>query len=185
MDNFFDLGLEKEQYFTDKKIKEALNEIDGSFHLVLLMEYFDESLILLARELCWDIRDVVYFRLNQRKSSDANTNLSEELVQKIRQWNRADVLLYNYFNRTFWNKIEKLGNMFWIDVHRLRNYNKMLEEECLLPGEHFGKAYAKQSKFIQGYALKENITPQLRLLCEKMITNEIDYMEYLRKKALN
>ena len=182
---FFDLGLEKEQYFTDKKIKEALNEIDGSFHLVLLMEYFDESLILLARELCWDIRDVVYFRLNQRKSSDANTNLSEELVQKIRQWNRADVLLYNYFNRTFWNKIEKLGNMFWIDVHRLRNYNKMLEEECLLPGEHFGKAYAKQSKFIQGYALKENITPQLRLLCEKMITNEIDYMEYLRKKVLN
>lgn len=182
---FFDLGLEKEQYFTDEKIKEAINEINKSFPLVLLMEYFDESLILLARELCWDIRDVVYFKLNQRKSSDANTNISNELAHKIRQWNRADMLLYDYFNRTFWNKVEKFGKMFWINVHRLRNYNKMLEEECLLPGEYFAKAYAKQSKFVRGYVLKENFNPQLKLLCGKMITNEIDYMEYLRRKTLN
>lgn len=30
------------------------------------MEYFDESLVLLKRELCWDLDDVVYFKLNQR-----------------------------------------------------------------------------------------------------------------------
>lgn len=182
---FFDLGLEKEKYFTDEKIKEAINEINESFPLVLLMEYFDESLILLARELCWDIRDVVYFKLNQRKSSDANTNISNELAHKIRQWNRADMLLYDYFNRTFWKKVEKFGNMFWINVHRLKNYNKMLEEECLLPGEYFAKAYAKQSKFVRGYVLKENFNPQLKRRCGKMITNEIDYMEYLRRKILN
>ena len=177
----FDLGLKREEHFIDEKIKDAIREIDRSFNLVLLMEYFDESLVLLARKLCWDVRDVVYFKLNQRRSSDANTNLSDELVQKIRQWNKADAMLYDYFNRTFWTKVEKLGDAFWTDVHQLRYYNKVLEEACLLPGEHYAKAYAKQSKQIRGYALKEHLHPKLKLLCGKMITNEIDYMEYLRK----
>ena len=177
----FDLGMESSQFFYEKKTNSAIIELDSNFDLVLMMEYFDESLVLLARELCWDIRDVVYFKLNQRRSTDLNTNLSDELAQKIRQWNRADVLLYNYFNRTFWNKVKKLGNAFWTDVERLRYYNKILEEACLLPGEHYAKAYSKQSKEIRGYALNKNLEPQVKLLCEKMITNEIDYMEYFRK----
>ena len=177
----FDLGMKSAQFFIDEETNNAISELDSSFDLVLMLEYFDESLVLLARELCWDIRDVVYFKLNQRKSSDLKTNLSDELVQEIRQWNRADVLLYNHFNQTFWNKVEKLGSAFWTDVDRLKYYNKVLEEACLRPGEHYAKAYAKQSKEIRGYSLKKNLEPQLKLLCGKMITNEIDYVEYLRK----
>lgn len=92
------------------------------------------------------------------------------------------MMLYDYFNRTFWNQIEKLGKDFRTDVERLRQVNKLLKESCLLPGEHFTKAYVRQSKEVRGYALKENLDPQLKRLCRKMITNEIDYIEYLRKK---
>ena len=180
----FDLGLESAQFFNEEKTNDAITELDGSFNLVLMMEYFDESLVLLARELCWDIRDVAYFKLNQRRSSDVKTKLSNQLVQKIGKWNRADVLLYDYFNRTFWKKVEKLGTAFWSDVNLLRHYNKVLEDACLLPGEHYVKAYRKQSKEIRGYGLKSNLEPHLKLLCEKMITNEIDYIEYLRKIRL-
>ena len=180
----FDLGLESAQFFIEEKTNDAITELDGSFNLVLMMEYFDESLVLLARELCWDIRDVAYFKLNQRRSPDVKTKLSNQLVQKIGKWNRADVLLYDYFNRTFWKKVEKLGTAFWSDVNLLRHYNKVLEDACLLPGEHYVKAYRKQSKEIRGYGLKNNLEPHLKLLCEKMITNEIDYIEYLRKIRL-
>jgi len=177
----FDLGSESVTFLIKEKTSDAITELDSNFNLVLMMEYFDESLVLLARELCWDIRDVVYFKLNQRISSDVKTKLSDELVQKIRQWNKADVLLYDYFNRTFWKKVEKLGNAFWSDVSRLRYYNKVLEDACLLPGEHYAKAYTKQSKEIRGYGLKNNLDPRLKLLCGKMITNEIAYIDYLRK----
>ena len=177
----FDLGLKSAQFFMEEKTSDAIAEVDSSFNLVLMMEYFDESLVLLARELCWDIRDVAYFKLNQRRLSDVKTKLSDELVQKVRQWNRADVLLYDYFNRTFWKKVEKLGSTFWSDVSRLKHYNKVLEDACLLPGEHYAKAYTKQSKEIRGYALKNNLDPHLKLFCEKMITNEINYIERLRK----
>lgn len=179
---FFDLGLDSAQFYEEGIINHEIKELARSFNLVLMMEYFDESLVLLARELCWDVLDVVYFKLNQRRSSDVETNLSEELVGRIRQWNRADMMLYDYFNRTFWNQIEKLGKDFRTDVERLRQVNKLLKESCLLPGEHFTKAYVRQSKEVRGYALKENLDPQLKRLCRKMITNEIDYIEYLRKK---
>lgn len=179
---FFDLGLESAQFYQEGKIDEAIHEAARSFNLVLMMEYFDESLILLARELCWNIRDVVYFKLNQRRSSDMETNLSDELVGKIRQWSHADVMLYDYFNRTFWNQVEKLGRELRTDVERLRYYNKVLKESCLLPGEHTTRAYAKQAKEVRGYALKAKLNPQLRSLCRKMITNEIDYIDYLRRK---
>lgn len=180
----FDLGLGSEQFFIEEKTSNAIAELDRSFDLVLVMEYFDESLVLLARELCWDIRHVAYFKLNQRKSSDVKTKLSDDLVQKIRQWNSADALLYDNFNRTFWKKVENLGAEFWIDVSRLKHYNKVLEDACLLSGEHYTKTYTKQSKEIGGYGLKNNLDPDLKLLCEKMITNEIDYLEYLRKNKV-
>ena len=178
----FDLGLDSAQFFMEEKTLNAIAEFDSSFDLVLVMEHFDESLVLLARELCCDIRDVAYFKLNQRRLSDVKTKLSDNLVQKIRQWNRADALLYDYFNRTFWKKVENLGAEFWIDVSRLKHFNNVLEDACLLSGEHYTKTYAKQSKEIRGYGLKNNLDPHLKLLCEKMITNEIDYLEYLRKK---
>ena len=178
---FFDLGLNSMQFYDEGKINDAINKIARNFTLVLIMEYFDESLVLLARELCWNIRDVVYFKLNQRRSSDKHANLSDELVAKIRQWNRADVMLYDYFNRTFWNRVKRLGKEFGADVERLRHYNKVLKESCLLHGEHNTKAYAKQAKEVRGYALKENLDLSLKNFCGKMITNEIDYTDYLRK----
>jgi len=178
---FFDLGLDSSQFYQLEKINDAIDEISRSFNLVLMMEYFDESLVLLARELCWDIRDVAYFKLNQRRPSNLQTIFSVELVGKIQQWNQADVVLYDYFNRTFWNQVEKLGKEFRYDVERLRHYNNVLKESCLLPEEHYTKAYARQAKDVRGYALKEKLDAPLKNLCGKMITNEIDYLQYLRK----
>ena len=176
---FFDLGLDSIYFHDEEKVNMAIDEIARNFNLVLLMEYFDESLVLLANEACWDVRDVVYFKLNQRKSADKEDKFSNELVEKIRLWNRADVLLYDYFNKTFWNQIKKLGSAFKADVERLRYYNEVLRESCLVPGEYNTKAYTKQARPVRGYALKENLDTPLKTLCEKMITNELDYLQLL------
>ena len=176
---FFDLGLDSIYFHDEEKVNTAIDEIARNFNLVLLMEYFDESLVLLANEACWDVRDVVYFKLNQRKSADKEDKFSNELVEKIRMWNRADVLLYDYFNKTFWNQIKKLGSVFKADVERLRYYNEVLRESCLVPGVYNTKAYTKQARPVRGYALKENLDTPLKTLCEKMITNELDYLQLL------
>lgn len=59
-------------------IKKHIDELEEKIDLVLIMEYFDESLVLLKRELCWDLDDVVYFKLNQRSQEYKQTNITDE-----------------------------------------------------------------------------------------------------------
>ncbi len=45
------------------------NILGNFFQLVLVKEYLDESLVLLKRKLCWDLKDIVYSALKvQRKN---------------------------------------------------------------------------------------------------------------------
>lgn len=59
-------------------IKKHIDDLAEKMNLVLIMEYFDESLVLLKRELCWDLDDVVYFKLNQRSQEYKETNITEQ-----------------------------------------------------------------------------------------------------------
>lgn len=40
------------------KVDEKISKYDSQFDLVMIAEYFDESLVLLADLLCWDLSEV-------------------------------------------------------------------------------------------------------------------------------
>ena len=54
--------------------------------------------------------------LTSENPQTKKANFLTNSLTKIRLWNRADVLLYDYFNKTFWNQIKKLGSAFKADV---------------------------------------------------------------------
>ena len=68
------------------------------FDLVMLMEYFDESLVLLKRRFCWKMEDILYFELNERMGIEKQ-DVTSQVREQIRKWNSADVLLYDAFNQ--------------------------------------------------------------------------------------
>lgn len=181
---FFDLGLDAGEDFNDydNYILKAIDKIERDFHLVLIMEYFDESLVLLTRELCWTLTDVMYFKQNQRLLTEKVSKLSPKAEITLRQWNRADFMLYNHLNKTFWRKIRQQEEDFWYDVKLLKEYNKSLQEKCLVPGEHLGKVYEGQSKDVQGFKLKTMLSPELQRKCQQMVTSEINYIKYFKEK---
>ena len=41
-----------------EKIDAKIQELDAQFDFVILAEFFDEGLVILARLLCWDLEDV-------------------------------------------------------------------------------------------------------------------------------
>ena len=41
-----------------EKIDAKIEELDSQFDFVILAEFFDEGLVILARLLCWDLEDV-------------------------------------------------------------------------------------------------------------------------------
>lgn len=74
----FDLGLQHKYYNDPLVIKKHIEDLAEKINLVLIMEYFDESLVLLKRELCWDLDDVIYFKLNQRSLEYKQTEITRQ-----------------------------------------------------------------------------------------------------------
>ena len=57
----------KSEFMPNKtEVMKYIKELDKQFDLVLIAEYFDESLILLDELLCWPYKDLTYLKQNER-----------------------------------------------------------------------------------------------------------------------
>ena len=177
---FFDLGLDHRYYGNSTFIRRALKTLDEDFDLVLIMEYFDESLTLLRRRLCWDIDDVVHFKLNERLNKNKRRILTERQIQKIKVWNNADMVLYNYFLEKFWQEINNEGPGFYDEVAELRKRREHYKTVCI-EKEAIEEAYS--SVYVKGYQMRTNLTGETKQFCERLLRNELKYMDYFRKKS--
>nr|XP_033809875.1 galactosylceramide sulfotransferase isoform X2 [Geotrypetes seraphini] len=186
---FFDLGYDNNINAESPLVEEHIHEIEERFDLVMLLEYFDESLILLRELLCWELEDILYFKLNARKDSTLS-RLNSNVHEKAISWNQIDAKLYHHFNVTFWRKVDAYGwDRMQKDVYELRQKNKMLIKICIDGGEAVDASAIQDSsmqpwqplgvKSILGYNLKKKIDKKYRKLCRKMLTPEIQYLTEL------
>ncbi|KAJ8407143.1 hypothetical protein AAFF_G00288190 [Aldrovandia affinis] len=76
---WFDFGLDNKVNWSQELYTKAFKAIKKMFHLILISEYFDESMILLKEALCWDVDDVITFKHNSRNEKEIKT---VELVLK-------------------------------------------------------------------------------------------------------
>lgn len=186
---FFDFGYDNTLKVTDPQVNEGIKNISGRFQLVMLVEYFEESLILLKDALCWDMDDLLFFKLNARKGSTVS-KLTPELRAKALEWNVIDWKLYQHFNKTFWTKVERYGqHRMAQDVAELRRRNEEMANICIEGGHAVDASSIQETamqpwqpigeKSIMGYNLKKNIDKTYRKLCRKMLTPEIQYLTEL------
>ena len=59
----WDLGLHTEDMENQEKVDAKIKELDSQFDFVILAEFFDEGLVILAKLLCWDLEDVRIFQI--------------------------------------------------------------------------------------------------------------------------
>ncbi|KAI1891289.1 hypothetical protein AGOR_G00142250 [Albula goreensis] len=137
---WFDFGYDSTGRYSEHEIAKALLEIGKSFDLILITEYFDESMILLKEAMCWDIDDVVTFKHNSRNESDRK-NISQDVASRIQDWNSLDWRLYNHFNVTFWAKLEEMFSPARLqeELAILREKRKLLETQCCEDGLFIAK----------------------------------------------
>ena len=112
-------GLSFKYYQNLTAVNEYIQFLDKEFDLVMIMDYFDESLVLMKRLLCWQMEDILYLKLNERQDKVLTANVREN----VRRWNKADVLLFEYFNKSFRKKIEKEGESFYKELNIFRQKN--------------------------------------------------------------
>ncbi|XP_030431635.1 galactose-3-O-sulfotransferase 2 [Gopherus evgoodei] len=186
---WFDFGYDNNAMDTEDYVQHVLAEIEQAFQLMLLTDYFDESMVLLKETLGWELDDVVYFKLNSR-SQDSIKSMTPESKEKVKEWCSLDWKLYQHFNRTFWRRIQETIGLEKLDqeVNLLRMRQKELMELCLLDPMPIDKTKIKDKKLqpfqsgranILGYNLKEDMANETLRTCLRLITPELQYMSYL------
>ncbi|KXJ22384.1 galactosylceramide sulfotransferase [Exaiptasia diaphana] len=173
----FDLGLMRTHFTNENEISRTIEALHEIIDLVLISEYMDESLVLLKRALCWDIDDVLYFTHKQRHKDYKDLEITSEMMRQIHQWNQADSLLYKYFNHTLWKRISEQDNSFYNELKELKMKKMTLEKQCIT-----STSIEPDTGEIM-FKIEEDVPSYNKYLCDKMNTNEKDYIAYLKTKA--
>ena len=127
----FDLGYDYEMN-NATEISEAIKKIDSVFDLVLITDYMDESLVLLAYLLCLSLEEMASLKIHERQNKDLTPIKMERLSRKARDWNKADAALFDFFNASLWKKIERFGfERMAAEVAKLRRINQRMQNLCL------------------------------------------------------
>ncbi|XP_012718956.2 galactosylceramide sulfotransferase isoform X1 [Fundulus heteroclitus] len=186
---FFDFGQDNTLELEDPRVDEAIRFLSERFHLVMLVEHFEESLILLKDALCWEMDDLLFFKLNARKGSTVS-KLTPELRARALEWNAIDWKLYQHFNQTFWKKVDAYGRQRMAeDVAELKRRNREMASICIEGGRAVEAGSIQETdmqpwqpigeKSIMGYNLKKNVDKAHQKLCRKMLMPEIQYLTEL------
>jgi len=126
----WDLGLNNVEMEDKTVVVRKIAEFDRQFDLVLIVEQFEESLVLLSDLLCWPLESMTSLKQNERVKAK-KSNMTEETRRILREWMWADQLLYDHFK----GKLSKqIGSHLQIQekVLKLRELNDNLISDCVL-----------------------------------------------------
>jgi len=174
----WDFGLDNDE--TDERtIKRWIERLDQIFDLVLITDYFDESMILLKEELCWTTEDITFIKSNSRKLDKKSSTadwMSDEYQKKLIDWNKADWMLYQHFNTTFANKVENFGReKMNKEIKLLNEANHKIAKDCLR--EETTTSYF-HSVPIQRYKLKDKNDN----FCSNYVRSERQYLNKINQR---
>lgn len=185
---WFDFGFDHNANDTGDYVDLAINEIGDTFPLILISEYFDESMVLLKDALCWELDDVVSFKLNVRSNVTVRS-LSEADAERIKAWNSLDWRLYLHFNQTFWQRVRQYGRKRMADdVLALQRAREELSQLCLNRSRLVDtsqiqdrrlRPYQQGNFQIMGYNLNSNLSDSTRERCLRMVMPELQYKDLL------
>ncbi|XP_033126066.1 galactosylceramide sulfotransferase-like [Anneissia japonica] len=168
----YDLGLDREQQLDVSIVNRTISKLAKEFDLVMLQEYFNESLLLLKKLLCWEWDDIIYLTKGERIKT-LRYAVANDIRKKTRKWCASDVMLYDYFNATFWEKVKNYGPEFETDLKILESKLNETKYNCTLPEER------PNVKF-RAYEAIPN--PGANTLCRYMLKSDRQFTQIIRAK---
>ena len=176
----WDSGLDAKFMDNMTAVDNKIAEIDKTFHLVMMAEQFDESMVLLKDLLCWDYSDVINFKLNARKESK-KIGLSDAARDALKEYLAADYRLYNYFKKKFSVKLQQFGQTrLEQELTVLRLSNDEMKKRCGLQARDNDKVSGDNKLWGQGmvaYTAGDNSDQE----CQLFAMSELSFIDHLRE----
>ena len=76
----FDLGLDHQSFADEDAISDFIRKLEKQIDFVAIAEYFDESLVLIKRMLCWETEDIMYVKHRVRNPAYKNKVTEKQKV---------------------------------------------------------------------------------------------------------
>ncbi len=200
----WDLGVNVKDLDKMDVVDAKIQEVEEKFDLVMIMERFEESLVLLADTFCWPLEEVMYIKQNERLAEIRNVP-TEETKEIMKVWLRGDYKvcpvifypalvvhctdlrslsscffpqLYEHFMDVFDKKIEAYGRQRMTeDVARLRQMNIQIKEECVM--KEVGPAEDKKKAGLNAVYTFE--TAKDKPWCYPYTRRETEYCKMIRE----
>ncbi|XP_077867349.1 galactosylceramide sulfotransferase-like [Saccoglossus kowalevskii] len=169
----FDLGLDHYYHDNETAVDEKIRQLSIEIDFVLITEYFDESLVVLKRLLCLDTKDILYLS-NGIRERTLHYKTDATITQKAREWNAADVKLYNHFNATLWRKISEYGSDFHEDLTNFRDELRKLTNECIVPNRYTSITKLREDRLV--------LRPGASAMCRQLWYGDVEYTDLIRSK---
>ncbi len=131
------------------EINSLVRKLADEFSFMLITEYFDESLVLLKRILSWDLRDIVYSPLKRGKYPKKGKDHSPEHLTRHQELKPEEYALYDHFNTTFWQLVNRESVDFWDEVRHYKQTNGRILRFCEKYHKSLQKDSARVSEIVQ------------------------------------
>ena len=186
----YDLGFSKclkKGYLREEvcKIGDLIDELEKRYDLVLIMEYFDEAILLLKQYLDFlSFEDLVYLKVHQRQIQKETD--STIIGEQSRSWNSLEFDIYRHFNKTFSKKIESIFG--GIDSEKMLSEKAKLEFALIKFKQYYvtddssiAKLSSTGNKIIR-YEVRSNLSDEQREYCEKTMRRPADWAKIIFDK---
>ncbi len=107
----------------------SLEKFSKEFMLIVITEHMDASLILLKRQLSWNLQDILYSPLKRGAYKKAHKG-EEEHLGRHQSLKSEEYLLFHHFNHTLWKLIAQQSSDFWKELKHFKETNQKVEKFC-------------------------------------------------------
>ena len=126
----FDFGLPLASLDNESAVVAKIAQIENNFDLIMVMEQFDESLVLLRELMCWDWDDITYLKLNSQQKSK-QSQLSPDGRAILKMFLKSDYMLYDHFKKRFEETLTRYTGNMEHDLSILQSLNQEIQMDCV------------------------------------------------------
>ncbi|XP_060070343.1 galactose-3-O-sulfotransferase 3-like [Ylistrum balloti] len=134
----FEYGFPPNLFKTRNKteIQQYIMKLEKEFQLIIVVERFDESMILMRRLLNWKIKDVLYMKHNVRRKGSGDFLFSPGDGYRHSRWDELDYSLYDHFFKRIQFQLREQGPDIYEEVLYFRRLRRDIAFFCQqIPGK--------------------------------------------------
>lgn len=135
------------------EIEYYIAKLDTELDFVMILEYLDQSLVILGEDMCWTNYDLYYINRMQSNSDRSKDPISEATIERLTNFLQPDILLYNHFKAKLLKRLDSRGSEFTDRVQNFKQERSELEEACLKTDVWSKGPYGSKSHPLSEYGL--------------------------------